>query len=803
MSQLRRRLLCYLPVVMASYSCLLFGQSVPGLQCVANAGVPPTVRSEGLTELVADVVINCTGGTPTPAGATVPTANISAFLNIPLTNRPLFPGSPITDALLLIDEPQSANQVLAGYSPASNASSTPIPAATGTGALSGPNVFQGIVTGNTVTFLGVPIDPNDPNKKDKNGTPIGRIYRITNLRANANALAAGSGSPAAAVVATLAIGAFTGSGTVTLTNPQPTVAFAKKSFSGIVAPLTATQCQNFNSGLSASSVPDPNTPTYMLLSYKELFTGAFRPRVASQTQNVPGTIYNTETGFQVPISASQTAGLADFGTRLKAIFNNVPNGVKLFVENTDTSSAGGLARLVVPTILSGSNGMSEVPVVNGSAAAVWEVINTNPGAVNNFNFGAWVSYSGSPNAPAPGTMTVNQSYAPTTPNTVGGTGSGTTDIPRFADWGSARNVFTITQCQTLLLFPFVTNSDSRTCFPGTQVTDPSLNSCTTGDSPSISIGYSGGVVTPTFVTTPDGGVSLGTQFLTGTTPLNGFIAVNSGGASPGTYKPSLTINAPGATSTTVQVPVTVLPDASPYFNGFGFVDAGNYQSNSATAGQIYSIFGKNFGPGTGILSASLDVAGRIPNLLGGYQVWFDGKPSSLLFVGNGQLAGVVPAAVAGKTSTTVQLISGSLQSPPVTLAVKNANISVLSANASGGGQGAITNVDGTLNSAKNPAARGSIVVIYASYSGPMTPPITDGRTTTGPPYPVPAGPLSVSFGGVPATDIKYFGNVPTLLESVVQINVTVPTTVKPDSNIPVTVSAGGATSLPWTTIAVK
>ena len=42
------------------------------LRCVANAGVPPTARAEGLTELVSDVTLNCTGGTPTLTGQQVP-----------------------------------------------------------------------------------------------------------------------------------------------------------------------------------------------------------------------------------------------------------------------------------------------------------------------------------------------------------------------------------------------------------------------------------------------------------------------------------------------------------------------------------------------------------------------------------------------------------------------------------------------------------------------------------------------------------------------------------------------------------
>ena len=77
--------------------------------CQANAVVAPTVRSEGITELIGDVILNCTGGKPTPAGQQVPVVLMQVALNANVTSR-LLPGSDIwTDALLLIDEPATSN----------------------------------------------------------------------------------------------------------------------------------------------------------------------------------------------------------------------------------------------------------------------------------------------------------------------------------------------------------------------------------------------------------------------------------------------------------------------------------------------------------------------------------------------------------------------------------------------------------------------------------------------------------------------------------------------------------------------
>jgi hypothetical protein len=57
--------------------------------CVANAAVPPLVRTEGLTELAGDLVLVCTGGTQIPAGTAIPQANFSLYVNTLVTSRVL------------------------------------------------------------------------------------------------------------------------------------------------------------------------------------------------------------------------------------------------------------------------------------------------------------------------------------------------------------------------------------------------------------------------------------------------------------------------------------------------------------------------------------------------------------------------------------------------------------------------------------------------------------------------------------------------------------------------------------------
>src|SRR5215831_16862896 len=83
-SRIRTRWLIW--VVLAIGSPPLAAQVVP-LTCSAVAAASPLVRAEGLTELVGDLVLTSTGGTPTLAGAAVVPINLQLFFNVNVTSR--------------------------------------------------------------------------------------------------------------------------------------------------------------------------------------------------------------------------------------------------------------------------------------------------------------------------------------------------------------------------------------------------------------------------------------------------------------------------------------------------------------------------------------------------------------------------------------------------------------------------------------------------------------------------------------------------------------------------------------------
>jgi hypothetical protein len=202
---------------------------------------------------------------------------------------------------------------------------------------------------------------------------------------------------------------------------------------------------------------------------------------AEQNNLTVGT-YNTESGFTTGALAggttmqvgsiadsvggtTQAIGQANFGTRLKAVFNNIPNGVSLFVERNVTSgldnaqltaSETGAFSAVGATASSPFAGNSaQLTVTNNSATAVWEVLDSSANSFAVLDFRVWVTYTASPgtNSPALATATVNGSYAPTSTATNATNGT----IPRFADTSTANNIFTVLPCVTNLLFPYITS----------------------------------------------------------------------------------------------------------------------------------------------------------------------------------------------------------------------------------------------------------------------------------------------------------------------------------------------------------
>jgi uncharacterized protein (TIGR03437 family) len=104
----------------------------------------------------------------------------------------------------------------------------------------------------------------------------------------------------------------------------------------------------------------------------------------------------------------------------------------------------------------------------------------------------------------------------------------------------------------------------------------------------------------------------------------------------------------------------------------------------------------------------------------------------------------------------------------------------------------ILNQDGTVNSAANPALRGSIVSFYGTGLGAMNPQLNDGNLAISTPYSAPVNSPALSIGGQTAL-VLYAGDAPLLPTGVFQINAVVPATISPGSaGVSLSVAAASA-----------
>jgi len=244
----------------------------------------------------------------------------------------------------------------------------------------------------------------------------------------------------------------------------------------------------------------------------------------------------------------------------------------------------------------------------------------------------------------------------------------------------------------------------------------------------------------------------------------------------------------------------LLPDV-PGINSV--VNAASYANGAVAPGELVSIFGNTIGPASPGIPTMAAPGNGIPTSLGGVQVTFDATPAPLLYAAFGQINAVVPFEVAGQSTVQMTITQANGQSFSATLPVVAASPSLFSANASGTGPGAIlNNADLSKNSPSNPAAAGSVVVLFATGAGLLKPAVADGVLIPSTNPPLIAQTVSVTIGGQNAT-VVYQGSAPGLVAGVNQIDVQVPAGITPGSAVPVTITVGGASSANTVTMAVK
>lgn len=411
--------------------------------CTASAGVPNILRSEGVTELVGDLTLNCTGGNPTPAGAPIPLQNFQISLNTNVTSRVISATSGLSEALLMIDEPYPSG-AQGGPNPPTPTSQPPTGSnaqsqeacqalnstncmitsnnGLGTAGTTGPyngvpdgygnhyNIFQGYQTGvNTVAWNGVPVDAP--------GTSGTRVIRVTNIRANAFQLGVSSTLIPTQISMIVAV---SGSQFISILQPSNgnVVGQIQPGLVGSNSTASYTQCSSVNTYLIAGTTSPVTTDSGIAVSAKEGFAASFKPQSYAQfynvnyavskgylapaapgqyytsgEQNIPGFSYNTESGFFSPTAtglvnpSSGAVGLADTGTEIQFSVAGVGAGVSMYAPEyvylNGAYGAGVPVGVAVLMSATGAPAASSIPLAYSSG--VYGTNCSNPGPYSGGN----------------------------------------------------------------------------------------------------------------------------------------------------------------------------------------------------------------------------------------------------------------------------------------------------------------------------------------------------------------------------------------------------------------------------------
>ncbi len=260
---------------------------------------------------------------------------------------------------------------------------------------------------------------------------------------------------------------------------------------------------------------------------------------------------------------------------------------------------------------------------------------------------------------------------------------------------------------------------------------------------------------------------------------------------------SLSAIFPANSITLLVIPSATLPAPMPVVEAV--TDAASY-AIAIAPGQMVDIWGSGLGPQSAA-NSTLDSNGLISSFVAGVRVLFNGVPAPLVFVSAKQCSAVVPYFGASTATSNVQVEYQGVRSAPFPIPVNATAPGLFTANASGTGQGSILNQDYTVNSAANPAARGSVVILWATGEGVTDPPGVDGRPAADV-LPKPVAPITVNIGGYPAT-LSYAGAAPGYMPGVLQINAQISTDVQPGDNVSAHIAIGGVSSQNFVTMAVR
>ena len=204
-------------------------------------------------------------------------------------------------------------------------------------------------------------------------------------------------------------------------------------------------------------------------------------------------------------------------------------------------------------------------------------------------------------------------------------------------------------------------------------------------------------------------------------------------------------------------------------------NSASWATGAVAPGEIVTLFGNGLGPQQGIQTqATAQTA--YPTQAANVEVTFDGTPAPLLWVQDAQINAVAPWSLTPGQTTQVCVSYNNAKTNCLAWPVVLTAPAVFTVD---GIYAAAVNQDGSINSANNPSAVGSIVSVWATGLGPIAPPQANGTLVE---FPLPKNVLAVgvmasySLGipnPVPVNEpfaVRYAGPAPYLVAGASQIN---------------------------------
>jgi len=409
----------------------------------------------------------------------------------------------------------------------------------------------------------------------------------------------------------------------------------------------------------------------------------------------------------------------------------------VLVTGADATGAGGAMIAGQP-----STAVSAITTTNGSAYAVYEVADSNPTVVESAQIPIFVVV---PPTSCPGTLIPNISEMPAPVSTVS-TANATAPIPRYIATPATSDCKVIGDC-TAVYYPALSVNQtainlSGSSLGGKQTASVQVTNSGTGILPfTTSITYQSGAgwlsVTPT-----SGAPTTQPVFLT--------LTANPGQLAQGTYSATLTIAAGGYGSAIIPVTFNV---GAP---GVTIQNVGN------AASFLYG----TVAPNSYAVLFGLNLLGQTPPV-----VTFNSLPATIIYNSATQINLIVPAQLGAMQSAVVSvMVDGNVSNPfTVNLAANSPGIFT---------PGIVNFSNSAVNSAGQPASRGSIVEVYLTgLSDPLT------------------GQVTVNIGNQ-TNLIPLYAGAPTALPAFDQINVTVPASLQTTGAVPLQVCIPGPTGQP-------